>query len=182
MRPNEHEAVLAAFIRRRQVRRNPTARALRFAACTAAQVEGLGDRGAALVEFGLLAPVLLLILLGTAQFGLTLGQYVMLTNAVGVGAMQFAVSRSDTTPSSDVWNAITTAASTLTPASLKMTLSVNGTACVTNASSQGAAQAADTTCMNALTNNVGQPAQVSATYPCDLKVMWYNFAPTCNLT
>jgi hypothetical protein len=110
---------------------------------------------------------------------------VMLTNAVGVGAMQFAISRGDTTPSSDAWNAITTAASTLTPASIKMTLTVNATACVTNASTLSAAQAADTTCMNALTNNVGKPAQVSASYtatfPCNLLTTWQGMASTCNL-
>ena len=37
-------------------------------------------------------PVLLLVLLGMVQFGLTLNQYVMLWNGVGVGAMQFAIS------------------------------------------------------------------------------------------
>jgi len=104
---------------------------------------------------------------------------VMMTNAVGVGAMQFAVSRGDVPvtgppasgPYSDTVNAVKAAATTLTPASLTITLSVNGTACTT-----------DTACATALTNNVGKPAQVSATYPCNLQVMWYNFAPTCNLT
>ena len=165
--------------------RGSSACGLRFVRVRAAKVNTLGNRGAALVEFALIAPMLLLIVLGTAQFGVTLGQYVMLTNAVGVGAMQFAISRGDTTPSSDAWNAITTAASTLTPANLKMTLTVNATACVTNASSLSAAQAADTTCMNALTNNVGKPAQVSATYtatfPCNLLTTWQGMASTCNL-
>jgi Flp pilus assembly protein TadG len=136
-------------------------------------MNGLGERGAGLVEFALLAPVLLLIMLGTAQFGLTLNQYVMLTNAVGVGAMQFALSRSDTTPYTDAVNAVKTAATTLTPASLTITLSVGSplTTC-----------GSDAACATALTNNVGQPAQLTATYPCNLKVMWYNFAPVCNLT
>jgi Flp pilus assembly protein TadG len=50
-----------------------------FVRFKAAKAKRLGERGAALVEFGLLAPVLLLILLGTAQFGLTLNQFVSLT-------------------------------------------------------------------------------------------------------
>jgi Flp pilus assembly protein TadG len=182
MRPHKGEAIAVAIIRHKTMARGAMAFAWRFARFEAAKAKSLGERGAALVEFGLLAPVLLLILLGTAQFGLTLNQYVMLTNAVGVGAMQFAVSRSDTTPSQDAWKAITAAASTLTPANLPITLSVNGTACVTNATTLGAAASGDAACAAALTNNVGQPAQVSATYPCILKVMWYNFAPTCNLT
>jgi Flp pilus assembly protein TadG len=150
----------------------------------AARTAGLGERGAALVEFALVAPVLLLIMLGTAQFGITLNQYVMLTNAVGVGGMQFAISRSDTTPSSDAWRAITTAASTLTPANLPITLSVNGTACVTNATTLAAATAADAACSTALTNGIGLPATVTATYPCSLTIGggWYNFAPSgCSL-
>jgi Flp pilus assembly protein TadG len=171
MRPHEHEAIAVAIIRHKTMARGAIACAWRFARFKAAKAKSLGERGAALVEFGLLAPVLLLILLGTAQFGLTLGQYVMLTNAVGVGAMQFAVSRSDTTPYTDAVNAVKTAATILTPASLTITLSVNGTACGTDAA-----------CATALTSNVGQPAQVSATYPCNLHVMLYNFAPTCNLT
>jgi Flp pilus assembly protein TadG len=45
------------------------ASAWRFARSRTAKAKSLGERGAALVEFALLAPVLLLILLGTAQFG-----------------------------------------------------------------------------------------------------------------
>jgi len=182
MYPDEHEA---AVVRRERIGAPLIAYSLRLARSVKAQVDTLGNGGAALVEFALVAPMLLLIVFGTAQFGVTLGQYVMLTNAVGVGAMQFAISRGDTTPSSDAWNAITTAASTLTPASIKMTLTVNATACVTNASTLSAAQAADTTCMNALTNNVGKPAQVSASYtatfPCNLLTTWQGMASTCNL-
>ena len=169
MRPDEHQD---AVIRRQWMARGAIACAWRFARFRATKVNTLGNRGAALVEFALVAPMLLLIVFGTAQFGVTLGQYVMLTNAVGVGAMQFAISRGDTTPSSDAWTAITTAASTLTPASIKMTLSVNATACVTNASTLSAAQAADTTCATALTNNVGKPAQVSASYTATFRVMY----------
>ena len=182
MRPDQHQA---AIIRCQRMARGAIAFALRFARLEAAKAKSLGERGTALVEFALVAPMLLLIVFGTAQFGVTLGQYVTLTNAVGVGAMQFAISRGDTTPSSDAWTAITTAASTLTPASIKMTLSVNATACVTNASTLSAAQAADTTCATALTNNVGKPAQVSASYtatfPCNLLNIWQGMASTCNL-
>ncbi len=139
----------------------------------AVKARSLGERGAALVEFALLAPVLLLILLGTAQFGLTLNQFVTLTNAVSIGGLQFALSRSDTTPYTDAVNAVKNAAPSLTPASLTITLSVG---------SPLAACSTDATCMTALTNNVGQPSQVAVTYPCNLKVMSYNFLPVCNLS
>jgi Flp pilus assembly protein TadG len=170
MRPDEREAAEAAFVRDNWMARRTIALFARF---KAAKAKSLGERGTALVEFGLLAPVLLLILLGTAQFGLTLNQAVMLTNAVSIGALQFALSRSDTTPYTDAVNAVKSAATTLTPASLTITLKVGSplTACGTDAA-----------CATALTNNVGQPSQVIATYPCNLQVMWYNFAPSCNLT
>jgi hypothetical protein len=52
-----------------------------------------------------------------------------------------------------------------------ITLSVDGTGCATDAA-----------CATALTNNVGQPVKVIVTSPCNLQVMPYNFAPSCNLT
>jgi len=150
---------------------------------------GLGEKGATAVEFALLVPVLLLVLLGAVQFGLFLKNYVVLTNAVNVGAMQFAISRSDTTPASDAWTAITKAAPTLTPTTnLEVTLSVNGTACVSNANSTTTAAAADTTCETALTSAAPsggtlQPAAVTVTYPCGSQLTWYNFwSSTCKLT
>jgi Flp pilus assembly protein TadG len=160
------------------------AMAIKAAAAASSRSDGiLGQSGAALVEFALLAPVLLLIMLGTAQFGLTLNQYVMLWNGAGAGAMQFAISGgASSTPSSNAWKAITGQAPTLTTTNLKMTLSVNGTACVTNASSLTAAAAGDSACSTALQANAGTPAVVLATYPCDLKVMQYNFSPSCSLS
>jgi Flp pilus assembly protein TadG len=162
MRPNERQAAVAVVIRCKCIARGAIGFALRFARLEAAKAKSLGERGTALVEFGLLAPVLLLILLGTAQFGLTLNQFVTLTNSVSIGALQFALSRSDTTPYTDAVNAVKNAATSLTPTSLTITLSVNGTGCATDAA-----------CATALTSNVGQPAQVTATYPCNLQVIWY---------
>ena len=100
----------------------------------------LGEKGIAAIEFALIAPVFLFLLMGMVQFGLAVGNYVMLTNAAGVGAMKFAISRSDTTPYTDSVNAIKSAAPSLTPANLTITFSVNGTACST-----------DTACTTALT-------------------------------
>jgi Flp pilus assembly protein TadG len=151
----------------------------------------LGESGSALVEFAIVAPVLLLIIIGAAQFGIALNQYVMLWNGVGVGAMQFAISGgASSTPASNAWTALTQNAPTLTTGgscgaagtSLCMTLTVNGTACLTNANKLSAAQAADSTCNSALNSNVATPAVVTATYPCNLNVMQYNFFPSCLLT
>jgi Flp pilus assembly protein TadG len=139
----------------------------------------LGEKGAIAVEFALLLPVLLLVLLGAVQFGLTVSNYVMLTNAVSVGAMQFAISRSDTTPYTGTVSAIEAAAPTLTKTTLAagITLSVNGTACATDA-------ACATALANAAPSGGGlQPAAVTATYPCGSQLTWYNFwTSTCKLT
>jgi Flp pilus assembly protein TadG len=149
------------------------------------------QRGAIAIEFALLAPVLLLLLLGAVQFGLMLNNYVMLTNAVNVGAMQFAISRSSTSPASTVWTAITDAAPALTPTSdLEITMSVGSplTACVSNATSLSDAQAADSICATALSNAAPsggtlQPAEVTATFPCGSQLTWYSFwSSSCKLT
>jgi len=50
-----------------------------------APLRTLGTTGSAIVEFAFIAPVLLLIVLGTAQFGIALGQYVMLMKCRGRG-------------------------------------------------------------------------------------------------
>jgi Flp pilus assembly protein TadG len=138
----------------------------------------LGDKGVAAIEFALIAPAFLFLLLGIVQFGLTLGDYVMLTNAVSVGAMQFAISRSDTTPYTDTVNAIKAAAPTLTSGSLTITLSVNGTACATDSACSTALTAAAPSSGGSL-----QPAAVTATYPCGSMLAGFNFwASTCQLT
>jgi Flp pilus assembly protein TadG len=143
---------------------------------------GFGERGSVAIEFAVLLPVLLLVLLGAIQFGLLLRNYVMLTNAVNVGAMQFAISRSSTTPASSTWTAITNAAPSLTASSLQVTLSVgSNSACVSNASSLSTAQGADSTCQSELSaaapsaSGTLQPATVTATYPCGTQLTWYTF-------
>lgn len=126
--------------------------------------------GAAAVEFAFIAPALCLLAIGIAQFGITLNNYVLLTDAVGTGARQLAVSRGSTTPRSSTVTAVTNAATGLT-GTITITTSVNGTVCAT-----------DTACATALTSAAGQPATVTATYPCDLKVYGYDFAPGCTLS
>ena len=52
------------------------------------------EGGQALIEFVLVMPLLLFVVLGMIQFGLALQNHVALTDAVRVGARQAAVSRS----------------------------------------------------------------------------------------
>jgi Flp pilus assembly protein TadG len=51
------------------------------------------EDGQAMVEFAIVAPVLLVLLLGIIQFGITFNNYLTLTDAVRAGARQAAVSR-----------------------------------------------------------------------------------------
>ena len=135
----------------------------------AALRDPLGTRGTEAVEFAIVAPVLLLIVLGMLQFGLTMDNYLTLSETVRAGARQFALSRGDPTPYTDTVNLIKSSAPQLTASNLTITLSVSGTPC-----------AADTACTAALT--AGAPASVSVTYPCSLLVMGTNFAPSCVLS
>ena len=118
----------------------------------------------------MIAPVLFLLVLGMCQFGITLNQYLTLTNAVRSGARQLSMSRAVTTPWTSTINQIYSSAPNLTPASLTITVFVNGTAC-----------GSDAACQTAL-GVVGSPAAVTATYPCSLAFFGYDFAPGCKLS
>ncbi len=130
-----------------------------------------GNRGGtSAVEFALIAPLLLLLAVGTVQFGLTLNNYIMLTEAVRTGSRQFAVSRGGAAPYTASLNSIYRSAPNLVRADLTIAITVNGASC-----------SGDTACTNALAAAQGQPASVAASYPCQLVVMGYDFAPGCTL-
>jgi Flp pilus assembly protein TadG len=131
----------------------------------------LDESGAMAVEFALVGPILLVILLGILQFGVTLNNYLELTDGVRVGGRTLAIGRATSTPLTSVTNAVRSAAANLTPGSITITASINGASC-----------ASDSACTTALASAVGGSATVTASYPCDLDVMGVNFAPHCTLT
>jgi len=63
-----------------------------------------------MVEFVIVAPILLLLVFGIVQFGILFNNYVALTDAVRVGARQAAVSRQLPDPVSATENRVTRAA------------------------------------------------------------------------
>jgi Flp pilus assembly protein TadG len=131
---------------------------------------GLASKsGVAAIEFAILAPILLLIVTGACQFTMVLGNYMTLEHAAGEGARALAISRGDSTPVTDSQTQIYSAAGNLTTSNITINYSVNGTSCTTDAS-----------CSTAL--SAGVPAQVTATYPCNLVVMGTDFAPGCMLS
>jgi len=134
-------------------------------------IDAASDRtGAAAVEFALILPALLMILMGILEFGLTLNNYLALIDGVRSGDRAFAISRSSPTPFTSTTTAVTNSAASLTAASITTTLKVNGTTC-----------ASDAACSAALAAAPGGAAYVQATYPCNLTVMSVNFAPGCTL-
>jgi len=126
-------------------------------------------RGVTAIEFAFLAPVFLTMMFGTLKFGVAMNHYMVLTNAAAKGALTLALSRGTTTPYTSTTTAVTAAAPGLTTGSITITVTVNGTACTTDAG-----------CSTLLV--AGQPALVRATYPCDLTVMGYNYASGCTLS
>ncbi len=118
--------------------------------------------GVSAIEFALIAPVLMTMILGLFKFGLAVSQYLALTNGVGQGALTFGLSRGTATPYTSAQAAVTSGATSLAAASITITLSVNGTACTS-----------DSGCSTALV--AGTTALVTASYPCDLTVMGINY-------
>ena len=128
------------------------------------------DEGVTAIEFAIISPVLILLMTGVFQFGIAMNQYLNLTNAVAQGALSLALSRGAATSYSAVTAAINSAAPNLVPGQITITVSINGATCTD-----------DATCSPKLV--AGQPAVVTATYPCNLTIMGVNYAPggTCSL-
>jgi len=108
-------------------------------------------------------PVLCLLLFAIIQFGLTLNNYIELANGVSAGARQLSISRGAGAPYSSTVTAIDNASPNLQSSKISITVSVNGTACTTDAS-----------CITEFGlngGNGGGQALVTTTYPCNLNVM-----------
>jgi len=127
------------------------------------------EDGGALVEFALVMPMFLTLITGMFAFGLTMNNYVELTNAVSIGARAFADGAGVTAGATDQCAfAITTvkaAAPNLNSGNMNVTVSING----------GAAQ---TTC-SGVTLTPTNPATVTATYPCTFLI--FSGKMSCNL-
>jgi Flp pilus assembly protein TadG len=124
----------------------------------------------AAVEFALISPVLLAMLLGMFSFGVAMKDYMVLTSAAGQGALTFALSRGTVAPYTKTRAAILAAAPTLTAASISITVKIDNVVC-----------ASDAACSTAQV--AGKSAAVTAAYPCTLSVMGINYKPGgCTLT
>lgn len=130
------------------------------------------EEGGALVEMALTVPVLLGVLTAIASFGVAFSNQLTLTQGVGSAGQYLAQIRTSTTnPCADVFSALKNAAPTLTPASISLTVTMNGSANT------------GTSCSGKQTQLVqGAPVSVYATYPCKLSIYGVDFAGSCQLT
>jgi Flp pilus assembly protein TadG len=127
-------------------------------------------RGQSLVEFSLIMPVLFLAMTGMLSFGMTMHDYLALTNGVNYGAQVVSMSRGQTSdPCATAVAAVQSAAPSLASANLSYTFSINGTSY------------SGTTCTLGAANMIqGVTAKVTVGYPCVLAVYGLS-APACGL-
>jgi Flp pilus assembly protein TadG len=131
-----------------------------------------GEEGSALVEIALTLPMLLGVLTAICTFGVGFNNQLTLTSAVGAGAQHLALIRTTTSdPCADTLAAIEGAAPNLTPASISLSFSLNGT------------NVSGTSCTGDQQYLVqGEPVTVTAKYPCALAVYGTKFTNACQLT
>ena len=133
---------------------------------------GSDSRGTAALEFAFVAPLLIFILLGIIQFGLTINDYEMLTGATQAAARQLSLSRGRPKPYTDMTTALQQAAPNLDSTVFVIKVSVSGQACTDDGS-----------CQKLLPGNQGgQSATLTISYPCSLSFFGYEFAKPCTLT
>jgi Flp pilus assembly protein TadG len=134
------------------------------------------ERGQALLEFALILPLLLTLLLGIVMFGIVFNQYLTLTNATATGAQLLSISRGQTTdPCQTTSQAVYAAAPTLTQANLKFTIVLNGTTVANNVATPSCSTGGQYLVAS-------RSAQVTVTYPCTLKFFGFNPPSNCILT
>jgi Flp pilus assembly protein TadG len=137
-----------------------------------------GEQGSSLIEFALVLPVMLMVTMGIATFGIALNNYNSLTNATSVAARQVGLSRGQTTdPCTLASTSVYNAAPLLTKSNYTFVLSLNGTKYTGTSCSS-----ASTTTGAAGNMTQGSSAILTVTYPCSLIVYGKNYAPSCTLT
>ena len=142
------------------------------------------DRGSTIVEFAVVFPLLITLVLGIVTFGQAFGTYQTLTNAANAGAQALAVARGQTTdPCFTASGPVFTLAHYLNQANIKFTITVAPQQGSTGTTYNFASNQANPTCAGQSTNMVqNDNVTVQLTYPCQLSVYGVNFAPGCTLT
>ena len=109
------------------------------------------DRGQTMVEFALVVPVLCLVIFGIIQCGILYNNYITLTDATRVGARKAAVSRQTTDPAGP--------GGVAKAATIKAASGLDSPPLTVNVTATAWSPGADVT--------------VEATYPYELKILWF---------
>lgn len=136
-----------------------------------------GERGSAIIEMTVVTPLLLLLVLGIARFGIAFNNYLVLTDAVRWGARELATSRGTTNPCQSAGNVTRAAATSLNLATLSLSTRPR-----TSGSTYSATGSSPTCSSEGTQMSAGDMALVTGTYPCSLVIMGIDFRPSCTLT
>jgi Flp pilus assembly protein TadG len=128
------------------------------------------QEGSSLIEFGVVVPLLSMLLLGIVYGGITFYDYVTLANAVAIGAKTVASNRAAGKGTSSNSDACTLGENALLNASYNLNqslITIDAGATQTEVFNTPAGAAGTSTC-NALTYS--EVVTVAATYPCNLQI------------
>ncbi len=118
--------------------------------------------GAIFVEAAFVMPIMVFMIAGISEYGITLYQFHTLSTATGSAARQLVISRGFSTPFTNVQNQFAIWAPNLNVTSSQITVSV--------ADSSNTLQtcSSDATCKTALDSAAGRQASVAVNYTCAL--------------
>lgn len=134
------------------------------------------EKGQAAVEFAIVVPILLTLLVAIEVFGIAFNNYLALTFATNNATQTLAISRGQTTdPCQTASQAVYSAAPQLTQSNLKFSILL-GTTQVTSGSANPSCSGSQQYLVQA------QNAKVTVTYPCNLNILGFDPAPNCALT
>ncbi len=134
------------------------------------------SRGSALIETAVSLPVLILMVFATARFAIAFNNYIVLTDAVRIGARSLAITRGNANPCQAAGSKAQIAATTLTAGDITLTEIVNG-----NTYTAAAGSIPQCSGQGVLMSS-GSDAVLRATYPCSVIIYGINFVPSCQLT
>ncbi|WP_374332910.1 TadE/TadG family type IV pilus assembly protein [Aestuariivirga sp.] len=117
-------------------------------------------RGSVLLEASLVMPMVVLLIAGIADYGITLYQYHTLSTATGSAVRQLIVSRGFANPYDGVTGQYATWAPNITVKTTQITVSVEDSAGVLQTCNS------NSTCKTALDAAAGRQAKVSLNFPC----------------
>jgi Flp pilus assembly protein TadG len=157
-----------------------------------ARLRAAGERGAALVEFALVAPLMLALVFAMCSFGFLFNRYLELTEAVNIGGEQLAIARGNSLdPCNLVYTYVKGVSPYLDSTKLKFQFQLNTT---WYPSSSTFYTGSATTCSSASTSTgapsnliQGDPVTVVVQYPCSVlsfkfgSLVNFNPVPVCNL-